>query len=98
MFRFLQDDTNSEFVNVILEGSSVAVPANVTVAAAVLAQGMEYTRTSPVSGEPRLPLCMMGVCYECLMIIDGKPNLRACQQLVSEGMTIQRQHGTAGER
>jgi len=36
----------------------------------------------------------MGVCYECLMIIDGKPNRRACKETVNDGMTIERQSGT----
>ena len=63
------------------------------VAAAVLAGNLRYTRTTPVSGSPRAPLCMMGVCFECLMEIDGVPNRQACQVEVAPGMTVRRQQG-----
>lgn len=65
-----------------------------TVAAAVLASGIDHTRTTPVSCSPRAPFCLMGVCYECLMVINGQPNQRACREYVDEGMTIELQHGT----
>jgi predicted molibdopterin-dependent oxidoreductase YjgC len=92
MFRRLNEPTVRQ-VRVLIEGREVRVPAGETVAAAVLASGMELTRTSPVSGAPRAPFCMMGVCFECLMEIDGVPNRRACQVAVAEGMRIRRQRG-----
>jgi predicted molibdopterin-dependent oxidoreductase YjgC len=46
-----------------------------------------------VSGEPRAPYCMMGVCFECLVEVDGVPNVQACMTSVREGMTVRRQHG-----
>ena len=79
-----------------IEGDSVQVPAGESVAAAVLAHGLVHTRSTPVSGKPRAPCCMMGVCFDCLMEIDGKPNRQACMVRVEEGMTIRRQRG-AGE-
>ena len=88
------DDNPEKTVTVTIEGQPVEVPAGETVAAAVLASGIGYTRTTPVSGSPRAPFCLMGVCYECLMIIDGQPNQRACKEYVAEGMAIERQHGT----
>ena len=39
--------------------------------AAMLAAGVGRTRTTPVSGAPRLPYCMMGVCFDCLVTVDG---------------------------
>lgn len=93
MFRIPQDD-NQQTVTITIEGNSVSVPRGMSVAAAVLVHGVVYTRTSPVSGAHRAPLCMMGVCYECLMVIDGRANRRACQETVAEGMTIERQIGT----
>ncbi len=92
MFKFPQHD-KPDTVTIIIEGSEISVPRNCTVAAAVLASGLGYTRTTFVSGSPRAPLCMMGVCYECLMVIDGRPTRRACQQIVREGMHIERQLG-----
>ena len=92
MFKRL--DSNPEnCVTITIDGMPFEAAAGETVAAAVLLSGMVYTRTTPVSATPRAPLCLMGVCYECLMIIDGQPNRRACQEYVVDGMRIERQHG-----
>ena len=95
MFRRLDSD-GGEPVTVTINGQPVQVRRGETVAAAVLAQGLTHTRTTPVSGAPRAPLCLMGVCYECVMVIDGRPNQRACMETVREGMRIECQQG-AGE-
>ncbi len=92
MFKRL-DPAVADTVMVTIEGEPVAVAAGDTVAAAVLASGLAYTRTTPVSGARRAPFCMMGTCFECLMEIDGVPNRQACQVRVTEGMTIRRQQG-----
>ena len=92
MFRILPADA-TDCVEVTIDGQAVTVPGNISVAAAVLTQGLGHTRTTPISASPRAPLCMMGVCYECLMVIDGQPNRRACQETVRAGMVIQRQLG-----
>ena len=84
-------------MTVFIEGQAVRVPRGETVAAAVLVQGLGHTRTTPETGAPRAPFCMMGVCFECLMTIDGISNRQACMEHVREGMRIQRQHG-AGRR
>ena len=97
MFRFLQDDPAREWVTVTINGDEVSVPEQISVAAAVLYYNSGYTRTTPVNASPRAPLCMMGVCYECLMVIDGQANRRACQELVAEGMNIERQIGAGTE-
>ena len=92
MFKRLETNPQKR-VTIYINEKPYAVPADETVAAAVLASGVVnevgYTRTTPVSGSHRAPYCMMGVCYECLMIIDGKPNQRACQQTVADGMSIE---------
>ena len=93
MFKRLDNEAQNR-VNVTINGQPVQVPEDETVAAAVLTHGLRYTRTTPVSGAPRAPFCLMGVCYECLMVIDGKANQRACMEQVREGMRIECQHGT----
>ena len=65
-FRRLGSPATST-VTVDIEGRLIEVPAGETVATAVLVEGLGYTRTHPISGVPRAPLCMMGVCFECLM-------------------------------
>ena len=62
-----------------------------TVAAALLVAGEVHLRTSPVSGGVRAPYCWMGVCFECLLEIDGQPNLQSCLIPVKEGMRVRRQ-------
>lgn len=95
MFKRLEDDPD-ETVTVLIEGTPCQVPAGESVAAAVLVEQLGYTRTTAVSGAPRAPFCMMGVCFECLMEIDGVANMQACKVRVAEGMSIKRQHGAGG--
>ena len=95
MFKRVEQNVE-ETVEVEIEGQAVTVPAGETVAAAVLAHGLIDTRTTPVSGKPRAPFCMMGVCFDCIMEIDGQANRQACMTKVEQGMRIRRQKG-AGE-
>ncbi|MEA3302779.1 MAG: (2Fe-2S)-binding protein [Pseudomonadota bacterium] len=93
MFKRL-DESQPSTVTVVINGRSVIVPQGESVAAAVLAENIGYTRTTPVKQQPRAPFCMMGVCFDCLMIIDGVPNQQACMVQVRDGMRIERQHGS----
>ncbi len=92
MFKRL-DKKPEKQVSITINGKPFNVPAGETVAAAVLACGIGHTRTTPVSNSPRAPFCLMGLCYECLMVINGSPNQRACKEYVTEGMIIESQHG-----
>ena len=92
MFKPLPDCRAPE-VRVVIDGREVMVPADSSVAAAVLAYGDGVTRTTPVSDSPRAPYCLMGVCFDCLMEIDGVQNRQACLVPVREGMRIERQSG-----
>lgn len=83
----------SETVTVYVDGRAVSVGANESAAAAAMLAGLGYTRTSPITAEPRAPYCMMGVCFECLMVIDGRPSRQACMVKVRAGMRIERQLG-----
>ncbi len=78
----------AELTKITINGQSATVPAGISAAAAVLLSNPDYTRINPVSGAKRAPLCLMGVCYECLMQIDDKPQQRACCVIVSDGMQI----------
>jgi len=94
MFR-LVEDSGSDTVTLRIEDREYAVPAGISVAAAVLLCGVDKVRITPVTGSPRLPYCMMGICFDCLMRIDGVPNQQACQVEVAENMTIEYQQGAA---
>jgi predicted molibdopterin-dependent oxidoreductase YjgC len=64
----------------------VTVAPGTTVASAILIAGIP-TRQS-VTGEPRGPLCGMGICFECRATIDGVQHQRSCQVLCAEGMKV----------
>jgi len=93
MFKRLETKPQNR-VTIFINDRPYGVPADETVAAAVLASGIRYTRTTQVTGKHRAPYCMMGVCFECLMVIDGRANQRACQLTVVDGMRIECQQET----
>ena len=64
-----------------------------TVAAALLAAGQRTLRSTARRGEPRGMYCGIGVCFDCVMTVDGRPNVRACQAPVRAGMRIESQTG-----
>ncbi len=80
-------------VTITFDGRTLHVLADVSVAAALLASGVDRLRSTPVSGAPRAPYCMMGVCFECLVEIDGVANRQSCLVPVAEGMAIRPQRG-----
>lgn len=92
MFKLLPDNTATTFT-VIVNGKTVHVPQGFTAAAVMLLRNEGATRTSALSGVGRAPYCMMGVCFECLMEINGEPNQQGCLITVTEGMRINAQQG-----
>ncbi|HSV81317.1 MAG TPA: (2Fe-2S)-binding protein [Ramlibacter sp.] len=80
-------------IDVEFDGRPLAVPGQRSVAAALLAAGVLRFRSTLVSGAPRAPYCMMGVCFECLLEIDGVANRQACLVPVQAGMKIRSQEG-----
>ena len=86
---FKHDTLTSTSVEVILDGQPASLPAEMSVAAALLATGHIVSRISPTSHKPCSPHCLMGVCYECLMEIDGIQR-QACMTTVRGAMVINR--------
>ena len=80
-------------VAITVDGKPVEARDGDTVAAAMLAAGLDHCRTTPVSGAPRAPYCMMGVCFDCLVTIDGVGNRQGCLVRVREGMRVELQRG-----
>lgn len=74
-------------VTVRVNGVSVAMPAGSMVAAAILKTAVHAFRRSAV-GEPRGPLCGMGICFECRVTIDGEQHCRSCQTVCRDGMDV----------
>jgi len=66
------DEAGTTMVALEFEGQPVTARAGDNVAAALLAAGHLTLRTTPVSGAPRAPFCMMGACFDCLVEIDRR--------------------------
>lgn len=75
----------------MFDGTAVPARAGDSVASALLAAGMTATRRTLVSGAPRGPWCMMGACFECVAIIDGRRGVRACMTPARDGLRIETQ-------
>ncbi len=76
-----------ETVTVMVNGVSVTMPAGSMLSAAILKAGVTTFHRS-VSGEPRGPLCGMGICFECRVTIDGEEHSRSCQTVCKDGMDV----------
>ena len=80
-------------VEVTIDGRKSTARAGDTVAAALIAAGLDDCRTTAVSGARRAPYCMMGVCFDCLVTVDGVGNRQGCLVRVRPGMAIETQRG-----
>lgn len=90
--RFLTRPDDSRPISLSVDGEHIVAQPDDTVAAALLAHSGDATRHS-IKGSPRTAYCMMGVCFDCLVEVDGCPNTQACMVTVREGMIIRRQRG-----
>lgn len=77
----------AQSISVSVNAKPISVPEGTSVAAAVAMAGASGFRRS-VKGEARGPLCGMGICFECRVTIDGRPNQRSCVMLCREGMEV----------
>ena len=78
-------------VKIEFDGTVVEAVEGDTVAGAIMAAGISDLREATVSGASRGPYCMMGVCFECLVEIDGIGHQQACLLSVKNGMIIKRE-------
>lgn len=89
MFKQQDEQEKREMVSVTLDGKTKELPRGTSVAAALFSIGEIVSRISPSSHKPCSPHCLMGVCFECLMEIDGVQK-QACVVEVQEGLVINR--------
>lgn len=81
-------------MTIFVNGRPIAAAAGQSVAAALLAAGVLRTRDSPSAQAPRGPFCLMGVCQDCAVVIDGVRRT-ACQTPVRPGQEIVLDRGDA---
>ncbi|MEP7326458.1 MAG: (2Fe-2S)-binding protein [Gemmatimonadota bacterium] len=79
-------------IEILANGKPIQVPPGISVAAALMSAGISDFRTS-VLGEPRGPLCGMGICQECRVTINDRLQQRSCLVLVEAGMRIETGEG-----
>lgn len=80
-------------VEITVDGESVEALPGQTVAAALMATGRESWRTTRGAEKPRGVFCGIGACFDCLVVVNGTPDVRACQRTVSAGDEISTQVG-----
>jgi D-hydroxyproline dehydrogenase subunit gamma len=73
-------------VHMQIDEQAIDVPAGISVAAAIARLQRPFRRS--VQGQPRVPFCGMGICFECRVRIDGVAQQRACMVVVREGMQV----------
>lgn len=76
-----------ERLTLMVNGAPVTVPVGSMVTTAIALAGITTFRRS-VTGEPRAPLCGMGICFECCVTIDGREHCRICQIRCEPGMDV----------
>jgi predicted molibdopterin-dependent oxidoreductase YjgC len=75
-------------VTLQIDGKPLPAQRGQTVAAAMLAAGLRVLRHTRRAGKPRGLYCAMGICFDCVMTIDGKAGVRACMTKVEDGMQV----------
>ncbi len=93
MFRPIESTHARPSVTLHVQGQSITARVGDTLAMALLNAGVVPLRQTPVSGQPRAPLCLMGACFDCLVEVDGQPNVQSCMVEVSEGMQVRLPNG-----
>jgi len=76
---------------IYFEGEKIPFTKGMSVAAALIRAGIVDFRQTQVGNLPRGPFCMMGACFDCLLVIDGHPNRQGCMTAAQKGMKISRQ-------
>lgn len=88
MFRPISTTHVRRTVTLQVQGQPITARAGDTLAIALLNAGVVQFRQTPVSGQVRGPLCLMGVCFDCLVEVDGRQNVQSCMVEVCDGMQI----------
>jgi predicted molibdopterin-dependent oxidoreductase YjgC len=91
MFRRLPEAESAAGVDIVIDGQAFRAREGDSVASALIAAGVLSFRTTPVRGVPRGPYCLMGVCFDCLVVVDGQRDQQACLIPVAPGMRIETQ-------
>ena len=84
---------SSDELTITFAGRTLSARPGDTIASVLLVHGIYVTRSTAASGSPRGPYCMMGACFECLAVVDGRPDVQTCLTPVRDGMVVRPQDG-----
>jgi predicted molibdopterin-dependent oxidoreductase YjgC len=76
-------------INIAVDGVSMQAFRGERVATVLLVNGCSALRVTPKGGERRSVFCAMGVCFECVVTVNGRPNIRSCMVPVEDEMVIE---------
>lgn len=76
----------------LFDGQLIVAHQGETVLAALMRAGIKHLRDAPADGSPRGAFCCMGLCQECVVLVDGN-TVESCRQLVSDGLIVERALG-----
>ncbi len=96
--RVTEGIERGERIEIEVDGRPVEAFLGETVAAALIAAGRLTLRRTDRAHAPRGLYCGIGICFECLIGIDGRPRVRACQTPVAPGMRVDTQGRLVQER
>ncbi len=89
----LGDLPESEMVTILVDGKPMQARKGEMILAALLAEGIIINRYTAKRHEPRGLFCGIGQCTDCMMTVNGVPNIRTCITPVEDGMTVETQDG-----
>ncbi|MDI3534047.1 MAG: hypothetical protein PWQ82_412 [Thermosediminibacterales bacterium] len=89
----LGEDKRKENVTIVVDGKKIKAIEGEPIAAALMAAGIRVFRKTPKKNQPRGVFCAIGRCTDCVMTVNGIPNVRTCVTLVEDGMVIETQKG-----
>ena len=90
----MSSPTPPDQIELILDGETLIAQAGQTIAGAILASGRSSWRTTSRDRRPRGLFCGIGVCFDCLVTVNGIRDIRACQRPVADGDVIEVQDET----
>ncbi len=85
-------------VAIVLDGRRIPARPGATVGAALTEAGVRSWRSTRLGGRPRGLFCGIGVCFDCLVTVEGRPNQRACLVPARDGLVVSTQEGVGHER
>ena len=88
MFKPIPSLSSDKFVEIHVDGRAARVRGGTSLAVALMEAGVVPLRQTALSNAPRAPVCLMGVCFECLCEVDGQQNVQACMVPVANGMRV----------